>query len=53
MVHLLVVVACPCEAEVPFGQLSHRFLGRVVVIGNACCFRFGRVAKRNGAIAVR
>jgi hypothetical protein len=31
----------------------HRFFGLAVGVGNAWCFRLGRVAKRNGAFAVR
>ena len=38
----------PCESQFPFGLSKTRFLVRAVVFGNACCFRLGREAKRNG-----
>ena len=41
------VFSCPCESEVPFGQLRPCFLVSAVVVGKACCFRYWRVAKRN------
>ena len=42
------VSSCPCEAEVPFGRSMRCFFVRVVELGNVCCFRFRRLAKRNG-----
>ena len=44
---------CPCGSEAPFGQTMRLFFVTVVCVGNACYFRLGREAKRNGAIAVR
>ena len=41
------VSPCPCESEVPFGQLRPCFFVSAVVVGKACCFRYWRVAKRN------
>ena len=46
------VSTCPCEVEVPFGRAMIRFLVKVEGCGNVCCFRFMRVAKRNGGALV-
>ena len=40
-----------CGSEVPFGQSTPAFFVSMVGVGNACWFRYGTVAKRNGAIA--
>ena len=34
--------------EVPFGRSMRHFSVMALIVGNACCFRFRRVAKRNG-----
>ena len=47
------VFPCSCGSEFPFGRSLSRFFVMEVGFGKACRFRFGRVAKRNGAIAVR
>ncbi len=40
-------------SEVPFGLPKPAFFVMIVCVGNACCFRLGREAKRNGAFAGR
>ena len=42
------VASCSCGSEVSFGRTRPRFPVGEVGFGNACCFRFGREAKRNG-----
>ena len=42
------VSSCSCGSEVPFGRSMRHFSVMALIVGNACCFRFRRVAKRNG-----
>ena len=49
----VAVSSCSCESQFPFGRSRRRVNVGEVGLGNACCFRLRRAAKRNGAFAGR
>ena len=49
----VTVFPCTCGSQFPFGRSRRRVNVGEVGLGNACCFRLRRAAKRNGAFAGR